>query len=257
MSHLKRRHCSPLYQLGKDPSNRSEQGFALIEVVVAIAIMALVGLMAWRGMDAMIRGRETIERRAIQDGAYSQLVRQFERDCQEILRRDELVALSASGVSSVATGAKNIWWIRHYRADNQDAWMIVGYGMSATALQRWTSKPLLRRAEAGALWAGISRDPDLTSSDFLISLEDPIIVRQVFQVQTSIVSGSGGSGISASGTGTPVGNVSPATSSSTPASGTTAAISNVYPDPQGLVMQWWIKDMPLPITRSCLMGGAL
>jgi hypothetical protein len=28
-------------------------------------------------------------------------------------------------------------------------------------------------------------------------------------------------------------------------------------DQQGVMMQWWIKDIALPMTRSCLMGGAL
>jgi len=261
----------------------SERGFALLEVIVALVIMALVGIMAWRGMDAMIRGRETIDRRANQDASYSQLVRQFERDCQEILRRDELMALSSASVSgstsattSLAAGAKNIWWLRRYRADNQDAWMVVGYGMSPAGLQRWTSRPLLRRNEAGSLWSSISRDPDLNSSDLLVSLEVPAIVRQSFRVQTSIVNGSGSSGISASGTGTPAANASTTSttnlagnntssggsSSSSSNAGATpsnpsSAVTNVYPDQQGVVMQWWIKDITLPITRSCLMGGAL
>jgi len=261
----------------------SERGFALLEVIVALVIMALVGIMAWRGMDAMIRGRETIDRRANQDASYSQLVRQFERDCQEILRRDELMALSSASVSgstsattSLAAGAKNIWWLRRYRADNQDAWMVVGYGMSPAGLQRWTSRPLLRRNEAGSLWSSISRDPDLNSSDLLVSLEVPAIVRQSFRVQTSIVNGSGSSGISASGTGTPAANASTTSatnlagnntsssgsnSSSSNAGATpsnpSSAVTNVYPDQQGVVMQWWIKDITLPITRSCLMGGAL
>jgi general secretion pathway protein J len=63
-----------------------DQGFALIEVLVAMTIMALVGLMAWRGMDALILGREVIDGRANQDAVYTQLVNQFERDCQFILR---------------------------------------------------------------------------------------------------------------------------------------------------------------------------
>ena len=62
-----------------------DAGFTLVEVLVALIIMAVVGLMAWRGMDAMIRGRETIDRRSTQDASYVQLVRQFERDCQEML----------------------------------------------------------------------------------------------------------------------------------------------------------------------------
>lgn len=244
-------------------THQQEQGFALVEMIVALVIMALVGLMAWRGMDAMIRGRETIDRRANLDANYFQLVRQFERDCQESLRRDEIAPLFAtvspsgsstpltntSAISSLAAGAKNIWWIRRYRADNQDAWMIVGYGMSPAGLQRLTSRPLLRRSEAGTLWASISRDPDLMSTELLVSVEVPTIVRQSFQVQTSVISGAGGNGISASGTGASAGT-------SNTASGNTP-ISNVFPDPQGVTMQWWIKDQALPINRSCLMGGAL
>ena len=253
----------------------AEKGFALLEVIVALVIMALVGLMAWRGMDAMIRGREVIDRRANQDADYSQLVRQFERDCQSVLGKDELSALgnSQSGgaggaVSAVAAGAKNIWFLRRYRQDGLDAWLVAGYGMGSAGLQRWTSRPLIQRSEAGALWFGISRDPDLASSDLLVSLEVPIIVRQSFQVQTSVVSGAGSGGISATGTGSPNTNTSTATSNasngSTTSSGSTSAppnaaptFTNLLPEQQGVSMQWWIKDIALPITRSCLMGGAL
>jgi hypothetical protein len=129
--------------------------------------------------------------------------------------------------------------------------MIVGYGMAPTGLQRLTSRPLLRRSEAGTLWASISRDPDLISTELLVSVEVPTIVRQAFQVQTSVISGAGGNGISAGGTG------SPTASTATNSPSGSAPITNVYPDSQGVSMQWWIKDQALPISRSCLMGGAL
>jgi type II secretory pathway component PulJ len=251
--------------------DKQEQGFALVETIVALAIMALVGLMAWRGMDAMIRGRETIDRRANLDANYFQLVRQFERDCQESLRRDEIAPLfsaastsgasssagNAPAISSLAAGAKNIWWIRRYRADNQDAWMIVGYAMAPSGLQRLTSRPLLRRSEAGTLWASISRDPDLISTELLVSVEVPTIVRQAFQVQTAVIGGASASGNAAASTttnsATNSANTSPATASS---SGSTP-LSNATPDTQGVSMQWWIQDQALPLSRSCLMGGAL
>ena len=253
-------------------SANTEKGFALLEVIVAIVIMALVGLMAWRGMDAMIRGREVIDRRTNQDADYSQLVRQFERDCQSVLGKDELSALgnsqaggSGSAVSAVAAGAKNIWFLRRYRQDGLDAWLVAGYGMGPAGLQRWTSRPLMQRSDAGALWFGISRDPDLVSSDLLASLEVPAVVRQSFQVQTSVVSGAGSGGISATGTGSPNANTSAATSNvSNASSGSTSSppnaaptFTNLLPEQQGVSMQWWIKDITLPITRSCLMGGAL
>ena len=48
----------------------SEAGFTLIEVLVALIVISMVGLMAWRGMDAMMRGQENIEGRAKQDAVY-------------------------------------------------------------------------------------------------------------------------------------------------------------------------------------------
>ena len=252
---------------------KTEKGFALLEVIVAMVIMALVGLMAWRGMDAMIRGRGVIDRRANQDADYSQLVSQFERDCQSVLGKDELSALANtqaaganSAVSAVAAGAKNIWFLRRYRQDGLDSWLIAGYGMGPAGLQRWTSRPLMQRSEAGALWFGISRDPDLVSSDLLVSLEVPAVVRQSFQVQTSVVSGAGSGGISATGTGSPTANTASTASSAssaatasnaTAASAAAPTFTNLLPEQQGVSMQWWIKDIALPITRSCLMGGAL
>jgi hypothetical protein len=86
-----------------------------------------------------------------------------------------------------------------------------------------------------------------------------MVVRQTFALQTLATSGAGGGGISASGTG----SLPPATGTPTPAPSTPAAptppvtVSNLLPAQQGIVMQWWLKDIALPITRSCLLGGAL
>ena len=280
-------------RLHKTPRHKSSQqsGFALLELIVAMAIMAIVGLLAWRGMDAMIRGREVIERRSNEDLSYIQLVRQFDRDCQEILRREELnaatsgassssatpntatntspnataanpsaaatsaVNLSTSTVPSIAVGSKNIWWLRHYRADMQDAWLLVGYGMGPSGLQRWTSQPLLRRDVALQAWNNALRNPDLPSTDLLVSWQAPNIVRQAFILQSSLMSGAGGSGISATGTGSAPANVTPANNTNNTPS--TPGVSVITPDQQGLIMQWWLKDIALPITRSCLMGSAL
>ena len=200
-----------------------------------------------------------------EDLSYMQLVRQFDRDCQEIIRRDELNTinttsnLSTNALPSIVAGAKNIWWLRHYRADTQEAWLLVGYGIGPGGLQRYISQPLLRRSDALALWGGILREPDLVSNDLSVSWQAPQIVRQSFQVQSSIVSGAGGSGVSASGTGQPPvsANTSAANAASTSNSNANTNVSVITPDQQGLVMQWWLMDIALPITRSCLMGGAL
>jgi general secretion pathway protein J len=165
------------------------------------------------------------------------------------------VNLSASTVPAIAVGSKNIWWLRHYRADMQDAWLLVGYGMGPSGLQRWTSQPLLRRDVALQIWNSTLRNPDLASTDLLVSWQAPNIVRQAFVLQSSLMSGAGGSGISATGTGSAPANVTPANNTNNAPS--TPGVSVITPDQQGLIMQWWLKDIALPITRSCLMGSAL
>ncbi len=161
--------------------------------------------------------------------------------------------------------------------DNRDAWMIVGYGITPAGLQRWTSAPLLRRTEAVALWASVSRDPDLLSSSFRVSLTLPEVIRQTAFVRTALATGASAippapptpttpttpsaaeanpnpNASSLGSTGTPA--VTPTTTSSATAN-TPLTLATVTPDHRGVVMQWWLRNANLPITRSCLMGGGL
>ena len=48
----------------KPRTQRTVQGFTLIEVLVAIGVMALMSLMAWRGLDAMLRAQSSLQTRA-------------------------------------------------------------------------------------------------------------------------------------------------------------------------------------------------
>jgi len=221
-----------------------DQGFALLEVLVAMTIMALVGLMAWRGMDALILGREVIDRRANQDGVYSQLVHQFERDCQFILHAEVL------GSNPLSAGAKNIWWMRKWHVDNRDAWMIVGYGITPAGLQRWISTPLLQRSATAVLWASVSRDPDLLSSSFRVSLTLPEVTRQTAFVKTALVTS-----INAISPSSPNPDSATVPGGTTPNAPLTLATSTS--GQRGIVMKWWLRDASAPITRSCLMGDTL
>lgn len=196
----------------------SENGFTLIEALVALMIMAIVGLMAWRGMDAMIRGREIIESRSKQDAAYVQLVRQFERDCYEMLSSAEF------DLPPYSLGEKNISWIRHQHENNQNSWMIVSYGMSPTGLQRRTSRPLPSRGEVLMAWQPILKDPDLPSSNMSITVEMNDIISQQAETITSKLN------VASQG-------------------------NEMLLD--GINMRWAIKNTAFPITRSCLTGTSL
>ena len=165
--------------MNKDLIHLSDAGFTLIEVLVALVIVSIVGLLAWRGMDAMIRGQESIEGRAKQDAVYFQLVRQFERDCQEILPSSNLDS------PVYAVGQKNIWWLRRYGEANKINWVIVGYGTSAYGFRRWISRPLTSKSDMNEIWQAVLRDPDLVSSNMKTTLEISEIINQEASVITN------------------------------------------------------------------------
>lgn len=189
-------------------------GFALLEVLVAMTILALVGLMAWRGMDAMIRGSEVIAQRSKVDNQYFGLVRQFDRDCHEILSPKEIDSVP------IAYGKNNLWFVRRQQVDGREVVLVVGYVMSDGVLRRVTSPPLRNRSEFSVLWAGIVRDPDLSSSDLIVSSQWSDIHQQLFFLARP-------------------------------------DNSNPIDLPRGLTMRWQVNGFSLPIIRSCLLGGSL
>lgn len=60
------------------------RGFTLLELLVAIAVLALVSLLAWRGLDSLVNTRERLEPEAEQVRALLTLFGQLERDLAHV-----------------------------------------------------------------------------------------------------------------------------------------------------------------------------
>lgn len=58
----------------------SQQGFTLIEVMVAIMLMALVSLIAWRGLDSVTRADQHLQASTEQTEALLRVLNQLQRD---------------------------------------------------------------------------------------------------------------------------------------------------------------------------------
>ena len=57
---------------------RGVRGFTLIELLVAIAILAVVAILSWRGLDQIMRGRDTITRSMADERVFAQMFDQMQ-----------------------------------------------------------------------------------------------------------------------------------------------------------------------------------
>ncbi len=71
-------------------SQHRSAGFTLIELLVAIAILAIIAVMGWSGLDSIIRARQTLNQELEQSrGAQISFV-QLENDCAHVVSDAQL-----------------------------------------------------------------------------------------------------------------------------------------------------------------------
>ena len=122
------------------------QGFTLIEVLVALTLMALLALMSWRGLDAMLRARQNTSVYGDELMRLQTSLAQWQRDLDMLVDSPEVGALrwDAPVLRLVRRSADNSAWL-------VVAWRRRAEGSAAT-WQRWQSAPLKGRAELLRAW---------------------------------------------------------------------------------------------------------
>ena len=66
------------------------RGFTLIEMLVAIALLAVIALLSWRGLDATIRGRDDIASNLAQTRLLGRYFSQLQFDLTNLVTPDEV-----------------------------------------------------------------------------------------------------------------------------------------------------------------------
>ena len=85
---------------GEDSACR---GFTLIELVTALAVMSLLGVMAYRGLDTVLVTRAHVAAESVKWRRLSAFFERFERDVQRAIERP---ARSAAGERPAMSGAR-------------------------------------------------------------------------------------------------------------------------------------------------------
>lgn len=119
---------------------RHLRGFTLVEVLVALFIMAVLAMMAWRGIDALVRSRDGAQGNSQQILLLSTTVNQWEQDLAQLQRTPGVPALKFDGAALRLTR----------RA--KDGMVLVVWMMQGDTLYRWASPATSRVAELQEWW---------------------------------------------------------------------------------------------------------
>ena len=122
---------------------RSSAGFTLIEMVIAITILAIIALISWRSLDGIIRGQHRLTDSLEETRAIDRLFEQLDTDFGEAVRDDDL------GQPSVVFGDGALRIVRMLRDARQPIrWQVVRYRVDGGSLIREASVPLNERGSA-------------------------------------------------------------------------------------------------------------
>jgi general secretion pathway protein J len=116
------------------------RGFTLVEVLVALSIMAVVATLTWRGIDGMVRARDISQAATDRTLRLGTAIAQWERDLQMVQPGMGVPALAFNGAS-----------LRLAR-EAEGGIQLVSWTVRDGALWRWASPPTTRAGELEEYW---------------------------------------------------------------------------------------------------------
>jgi prepilin-type N-terminal cleavage/methylation domain-containing protein len=155
---------------------KSRAGFALIELLVGLVILAIVGLLAWRGLDSILRAKDDIENRMRSSAQIDQVVSQWVTDCEMLVR------LENSAVSPALVHQNSLWLLRRTFKNRDVHWQIVRYQLINQQLERSVSRLFPIDTTSLDLWVGFSREMDSRIGSFQKTFQVDFVERQEFRL---------------------------------------------------------------------------
>ena len=117
-----------------------QRGFTLLEMLVAITLLAVMAVIGWRALDSLTRSRERLTDHDARLDALKVMYGQFQSDCEHLAQPAQLQA------SPVEIAPNQLLMVRDRRDEGQPpSWQVVAYRMDGNTVVRVASRPAISR----------------------------------------------------------------------------------------------------------------
>jgi prepilin-type N-terminal cleavage/methylation domain-containing protein len=162
---------------------KNEDGFTLIEILVALVIFALISIMAGQGLSSAFKVKEQVESQIKTQEQLILMMKYLNSDCEMMINNlDERLP------PTFTKGNKYAWLIRHYSSPEANGWQLVGYTLENHVFKRYTTDIIPIKQDAAAMYLQVIKDPDLGLANSKLSYQIANISNQDIQVIWSPIS---------------------------------------------------------------------
>jgi general secretion pathway protein J len=136
------------------------RGFTLVELLVAISILAIVAVLGWRGLDGIVRARVALTQQMETTRGMQLAFAQMQSDCEHIASREVVEQRPY-----LLVGNDRFTLVREVFTENQPSRLqVVAYRIVNGNLMRRESPPTRDLIQLDSLWQAVTSDSDTNAA---------------------------------------------------------------------------------------------